>query len=114
MIFRQFLEQLSKDFGIIIDTPKQREEETKKDNIEIIFNDPATILIINGKKYICKAQGEPFDEEKGLALTLLKASGISYLDLKKLLKNAKRPQVKTKKETVEVAPKKRGRPKTNK
>ena len=41
---------------------------------EVIFNDPATIVIWkDGSKTVVKAQnGEPFDKEKGLAMALLK------------------------------------------
>lgn len=56
----------------------------------VIFNPPATILIRNGKKYISKAHDEEFDEEKGLLMCLAKASGITHLELKRMIKNAKR------------------------
>lgn len=60
-------------------------------NIEkVIFNPPATILFMNGKKYVSKAHDEPFDEEKGLLMCLAKANGISHLELKRMIKNAKR------------------------
>lgn len=50
-----------------------------------------TITVKNGKNtYSSCTQNEPFDEEKGLAITLLKALGIHYTDLKNLLKKAKR------------------------
>ena len=41
---------------------------------EVIFNDPATIVIWkDGSKTVVKAQnGEPFDKAKGLAMALLK------------------------------------------
>lgn len=55
---------------------------------KVIFNAPATILFRNGKKYITKSYQEEFDQEKGLALALLKSFGISYLDLKRMLKDA--------------------------
>lgn len=56
----------------------------------VIFNPPATILIKNGKKYVSKAHDEEFDEEKGLLMCLAKASGITHLELKRMIKNAKR------------------------
>lgn len=58
---------------------------------EVIFNEPATILYRNGKKYVSKCDKEDkFSEELGLALCLLKSFGVSYSDFEKLLKGAKR------------------------
>ena len=58
---------------------------------EVIFNEPATILYKDGKKYVCKCDKEDkFSEELGLALCLLKSFGVSYRDFEKLLKGAKR------------------------
>lgn len=68
--------------------------EDKKEEAKVIFNPPATILYMNGKKYVSKAHEEDFDEEKALAITLCKAFGISYLELKRMIKNAKRPDKK--------------------
>lgn len=106
---------LSKDFII----------KTKND-IKVIFNDPATILFMNGKKYVSKAHNEPFDEEKGLLMCLAKAQGISHLELKRMIKGAKREYkplppkerksingVSVKIEQLDLA-KKRGRPKKTK
>lgn len=59
-------------------------------DIQIIFNDPATILIIGDRKYVSKAHGEGFDEEKGLLMCLAKANGFSHSKLKALMKSAKR------------------------
>lgn len=56
---------------------------------KIIFNDPATILFVNGKKYVAKAHDEEFDCEKGALVCLMKSFGISHLDLKRMIKNAK-------------------------
>lgn len=66
---------------------KEKKEETK-----VIFNPPATILYMNGKKYVSKAHEEDFDEEKGLLMCIAKANGISHLELKRMIKNAKRPK----------------------
>lgn len=55
---------------------------------KVIFNDPATILIKDGKKYVSKAHDEPFDPEKGLLMCLAKANGITHLELKRMIKNA--------------------------
>jgi hypothetical protein len=68
-----------------------------KDDYKVIFNPPATILWKNGKKYVSKAHDEEFDEEKGLLMCLAKANGISHLELKRMIKNAKRPEKKEKK-----------------
>lgn len=67
-----------------------------KDDYKVIFNPPATILWKNGKKYVSKAHDEEFDEEKGLLMCLAKANGISHLELKRMIKNAKRPEKKEK------------------
>lgn len=62
----------------------------KIEGMRVIFNDPTTILIANGKKYISKAHDEAFDEEKGLLMCLAKASGYTHANLKTLLKGAQR------------------------
>jgi uncharacterized protein YlzI (FlbEa/FlbD family) len=62
----------------------------KIEGMRVIFNDPTTILIVNGKKYISKAHDEEFDEEKGLLMCLAKASGYTHANLKALLKGAQR------------------------
>lgn len=58
--------------------------------MRVIFNNPATILIVGDKKYIAKAHDEEFDEEKGLLMCLAKASGYTHANLKSLLKTAQR------------------------
>ena len=63
--------------------------KTPKD--EVIFNEPATVLYKDGKKYVCKCDKEDkFSEELGLALCLLKSFGVSYSDFEEILKGAKR------------------------
>lgn len=105
---------------------KERQQVLYKDfkiKPKVIFNDPATILFMNGKKYVSKAHDEPFDEEKGLLMCLAKAQGISHLELKRMIKGAKREYkplppkerksingVSVKKTELKLA-KKRGRPK---
>ena len=69
-------------------------EISKKNKTKVIFNPPATILYINGKKYVSKAHNEQFDEEKGLLMCIAKANGISHLELKRMIKNAQRPNKK--------------------
>lgn len=61
----------------------------RKHNVKVIYNDPATILFVDGEKYISKAHDEKFDKEKGLLMCLAKAQGISHLDLKKMIDSAK-------------------------
>ena len=73
----------------------KEKSEMKNNKYTVIFNGPATILFVDRmsycekEKYVTKAYNEEFDAEKGLALALLKSFGISYLDLKRMLKNAK-------------------------
>lgn len=66
----------------------------KKCKPKVIFNPPATILFINGKKYVSKAHNEPFDEEKGLLMCLAKAQGITHLELKRMIKGATKQKTK--------------------
>lgn len=61
-----------------------------KPETKVVFSPPATILYVNGKKYVSKVHGEAYDEEKGLLMCISKAYGISHLELKRLIKNAKR------------------------
>lgn len=68
----------------------KRADGRKTANDEVIFNPPATILYIDGRKYVSKAHNEEFDEEKGLLMCLAKANGITHLQLKRMLKGAKR------------------------
>lgn len=52
----------------------------------IIFNDPATILFMNGKKFVSKCHDEPFSETKGLLMCLAKAYGCTHSKIKAKLK----------------------------
>ena len=70
-------------------------QSNKIDEMRVIFNNPTTILIANGKKYISKAHDEKFDEEKGLLMCLAKANGYTHANIKALLKSAQR-QIKKK------------------
>ena len=70
-----------------------------KPKTEVIFNEPATVLYKDGKKYVCKCDKEDkFSEELGLALCLLKSFGVSYSDFEELHKGAKRQGVKIEKD----------------
>ena len=55
-------------------------ERDKFDIKDVIFNDPATIVIwADGTKTVVKAENEPFDPEKGLAMAISKrALGNKY------------------------------------
>ena len=65
--------------------------------MRVIFNDPATILFVDDEKFVSKAHNEEFDEEKGLLMCIAKANGISHLELKRMIKNAQRPENKKEK-----------------
>lgn len=71
------------------------DKKMKTSKYEVILNDPAVILFVDNcdgtvrQKYVSKAHNEPFDSEKGLLMCLAKANGISHLDLKRMIKNAK-------------------------
>lgn len=57
---------------------------------KVIFNDKATVLIKDGKKYVSKCKdGDAYDKEKGLLLCLAQANGISYRDLQEMIAGAK-------------------------
>lgn len=52
---------------------EEHQIKTGLEIINVIFNDPATIVFWNdGTKTVVKANGEPFDEEKGLAMAFAK------------------------------------------
>ena len=64
-------------------TTWRNEYQKERDKFEIkdvIFNDPATIVIwADGTKTVVKAENEPFDPEKGLAMAISKrALGNKY------------------------------------
>ena len=71
---------------------------------KVIFNEPAVILYANGQKYVSKAYNQEFDPEVGLMMCLIKAFGISYLDLKRLIATVKKEEkkVEEKKNVVKV------------
>ncbi len=76
---------------VLCNNPFDTGKHVATDEYKVIFNKPATILFVNGEKYVSKAHGEAFDEEKGLLMCLAKANGISHTTLKKLLRAAQRP-----------------------
>lgn len=65
------------------------ENKYKKIDFKVIINPPAVILFKDGKKYVAKAQDEPFNAERGLTIALLRSFGIGYSDLQKMLKKGK-------------------------
>lgn len=82
-------ENVKMDLGKLFDIMKKRYVNKHKN--EVIFNEPATVLYKDGKKYVSKCDKEDkFSEELGLALCLLKSFGVSYSDFEKLLNSAKR------------------------
>lgn len=85
----------------IIKTFDRLKKEGDFKEMKIIINEPAVVLIKNGKKYVSKAHNEEFDAEKGLLMCLAKSNGISHLDLKRMLKSAAVQNKKVKKEKTE-------------
>lgn len=56
---------------------------------KLIFNDNATILLKDGRRYVTKCQaGDAYDREKGLLLCLAKANGYTYKDICEMLNSA--------------------------
>ena len=105
--------ELSEEFKSFMKDIKNKKEKEKvktgftikriNDVDKIIFNNPATIVyMLDGSRYVTKAHQEEFDAEKGLALALLKAFGISYLDLQRLIKSATVQEKKAPKKKVET------------
>lgn len=73
--------------------PKSAEVFNLLVNSKVIFNEPATILIVNNggveQKMIAKSHEEDFDQEKGLLVCIAKYFGVTYQDIKRLLGKAK-------------------------
>lgn len=77
--------------------PKKKPKSTEVFNLlvnsKVIFNEPATILIVNNggveQKMIAKSHEEDFDQEKGLLVCIAKYFGVTYQDIKRLLGKAK-------------------------
>lgn len=70
---------------------------------KVIYNDPATIVLwVDGTKTVVKANDEPFDPEKGLAMAIAKKAlgnrGSYYETFKKWL-----PRTEDNHETVDAA-----------
>lgn len=68
---------------------KGNTQPLKREKVELIYRNPATILIVGKRKYVSKAHDEEFDKEKGLLMCLAKYFGITHLQLKRLIKIAK-------------------------
>lgn len=61
----------------------------KNKDIKVIFNGKATIVYIDGKKYVQKCTNDDyFDAEKGVLLAIAKDNGYSYKDIQKYVKEA--------------------------
>lgn len=54
---------------------------TKEIEPKFIFNDPTTIMIIDGEKIVCTATDEPYDKEKGVLMCIAKYIGLTYSDI---------------------------------
>lgn len=81
-----FIKKTSKKVGTVV-----RNFWAKEPQFKLIFNEPATVLFYNGKKYIVKAtKGDKFDEEKGFLLAFAKAHGLGYREIENIVKAAKR------------------------
>lgn len=87
------LYKLDIDYGIywwsekMFETQTQTQTQTQN---KLIFNNGATILYVNGKKYVSKCDTEDvFDKEKGLLLCIAKSIGYKYSDIENMINNAK-------------------------
>ena len=57
--------------------------------VRVIFNDPCTILYVNGQRYVSRAtKDENFDKEKGFLMCFAKAFGLTSSDLSRVVANA--------------------------
>ena len=63
---KELRQKLLEPTYVVKATPSSPIALNKISNMRVIFNDPATILIVGNKKYVSKAHDEKFDEEKGL------------------------------------------------
>ena len=70
----------------------KKDEIEKIEKVKVIFNEKATILFKDGKKFVSKCDSEDtYDKEKGLLLCIAKSAGYTYEDILKLLGTAKSP-----------------------
>ena len=79
--YAQYIDEINNTFGIKSSWRVAYEKERDKFEIkDVIFNDPATIVLwADGTKTVVKAENEPFDPEKGLAMAISKrALGDKY------------------------------------
>jgi hypothetical protein len=79
-----------------------RDKIKKIEDDKVIFNDKATILFKDGKKFVSKCDNEDtFDKEKGLLLCIAKSAGYTYEDILELLGTAKSPVKEVKRHAKE-------------
>ena len=65
----KFCEDERGNLGFVWDHGRKKKPDIK----DVIFNDPATIVFwSDGTKTVVKAENEPFDREKGLAMAIAK------------------------------------------
>ena len=80
----------------------RKDEIEKIEKEKVIFNDKATILFKDGKKFVSKCDSEDtYDKEKGLLLCIAKSAGYTYEDILKLLGTAKSPVKEVKRHAEE-------------
>lgn len=53
---------------------------------KVIVNGPATVLFIEGKKYVAKCHDEEFDVTKGVLVCIAKYMGVTHSRIKAILK----------------------------
>lgn len=71
---KSYIDEINNRFGIKSSWRNEYQKERDKFDIkDVIFNDPATIVLwADGTKTVVKAENEPFDPEKGLAMAIAK------------------------------------------
>lgn len=73
--------------GVKVNKPSKR---VNLNEIEVIFQDDATVLKANGKVYVSRPEkGEKYDREKGLLVCLMKSLGLTTSKFLSLIENAK-------------------------
>lgn len=72
--YETYIDEINNKCGIKTSWRVAYEKERDKFEIkDVIFNDPATIVLwADGTKTVVKAENEPFDPEKGLAMAISK------------------------------------------
>lgn len=89
---KELRQKLLEPTYVVKATPSSPIALNKISNMRVIFNDPATILIVGNKKYVSKAHDENLTRKKVCLCVLQKQAGTRTVILKSYLKllNAKR------------------------